>query len=118
MSDGTLRLLGLLLALYQRDTPGFLAIEEPEATIHVAALQALIEIFKARSDSSQIVLTTHSADILDSIDPDAIYLVTAEGGHSTLAGLAESTKHAVQEALFLPGELLRSGALEPSTAPV
>ncbi len=113
MSDGTLRLLGILLALYQRDTPGFLAIEEPEATIHVAALQALMEVFEARSDMSQIVLTTHSSEILDSIDPDSIYLVTAADGHSTLSTLAESSKRAVQEALFSPGELLRSGALEP-----
>lgn len=115
MSDGTLRLLGILLALYQRDTPGFLAIEEPEATIHVAALQALMEVFKARSDMSQIVLTTHSSEILDSIDPDSIYLVTAADGYSKLSTLAESSKLAVQEALFSPGELLRSGALEPQT---
>lgn len=113
MSDGTLRLLGILLALYQRDTPGFLAIEEPEATIHVAALQALMEVFQARSDMSQIVLTTHSSEILDSIDPESIYLVTAADGHSTLSTLAESSKRAVQDALFSPGELLRSGALEP-----
>ncbi|MEA2221619.1 MAG: hypothetical protein QOJ35_4245 [Solirubrobacteraceae bacterium] len=113
MSDGTLRLLGILLALYQRDTPGFLAIEEPEATIHVAAQQALMDVFKARSDMSQIVLTTHSSEILDSIDPDSIYLVTAANGHSKLSTLADSSKLAVQEALFSPGELLRSGALEP-----
>jgi len=113
MSDGTLRLLGILLALYQRDTPGFLAIEEPEATIHVAALQALMDVFRARSDMSQIVVTTHSSEILDAIDPESIYLVTAEDGYSKLSTLAESSKLAVQEALFSPGELLRSGALEP-----
>jgi predicted ATPase len=112
MSDGTLRLLGLLLALYQRDTPGFLAIEEPEATIHVAALQALVDIFKARADRTQIVITTHSADILDSIDPEAIYLVSAQDGYSSLGQLSPANRQVVQEALFLPGELLRSGALE------
>lgn len=114
MSDGTLRLLGLLLALYQHDTPTFLAIEEPEATIHVAALQALIEVFKARSAQTQILLTTHSADILDSIDIDSVYLVVAEDGHSRLAPVSEESKRAVHEALFSPGELLRSGALEPT----
>lgn len=113
MSDGTLRLLGILLALFQRDTPGFLAIEEPEATIHVAAQQALMDVFRERSSMSQIVLTTHSSDILDSVDVDSIYLVTAADGHSTLSTLADSSKAAVDEALFSPGELLRSGALEP-----
>jgi predicted ATPase len=114
MSDGTLRLLGLLLALYQRHTPTFLAIEEPEATIHVAALQALIEVFRSRSTQTQILLTTHSSDILDSLDVDSIYLVVAEDGHSRLASVAEESKRAVHEALFSPGELLRSGALEPT----
>lgn len=113
MSDGTLRLLGLLLALYQRNTPAFLAIEEPEATIHVAALQALVEIFKARADKTQILLTTHSADILDSLDVESIYLVVADEGHSWLAPVSDVSKQAVREALFSPGELLRSGALEP-----
>jgi predicted ATPase len=114
MSDGTLRLLGLLLALYQRHTPTFLAIEEPEATIHVAAQQALIEVFRSRSTQTQILLTTHSSDILDSLDVDSIYLVVAEDGHSRLASVAEEPKRAVHEALFSPGELLRSGALEPT----
>jgi predicted ATPase len=114
MSDGTLRLLGLLLALYQRHTPTFLAIEEPEATIHVAALQALIDVFRSRSEQSQILITTHSSDILDSIDVDSIYLVVAEDGRSRLASVAEESKKAVHDALFSPGELLRSGALEPT----
>jgi predicted ATPase len=113
MSDGTLRLLGLLLALYQRDTPGFMAIEEPEATIHIAALNALVEVFRSRSDRTQIVLTTHSADILDAVDVDSIYLVTSEGGHSILSPVSDESKAAVHSALFTPGELLRSGGLQP-----
>lgn len=111
MSDGTLRLLGLLLAMYQRDTPRFMAIEEPEATIHVAALQALMEVFKARSDDTQILLTTHSAEILDSVDIDDVYLVEAEDGYSRIGAVAEGSLAAVGQALFSPGELLRSGEL-------
>ena len=111
MSDGTLRLLGLLLALYQRKTPWFVAIEEPEATIHVAALRALIEVFAARSERTQIVLTTHSAEIIDALPLDAIHLVVADGGHSRLTSVSADTRKAVEEALFSPGELLRTGAL-------
>lgn len=114
MSDGTLRLLGLLLALYQREHPRFMAIEEPEATIHVAALQALMEVFRARSPGTQIVLTTHSTEILDSIDIDDLYLVVAEDGYSRVSGVSDESRRAVEEALFSPGELLRSGALTPA----
>jgi predicted ATPase len=116
MSDGTLRLLGILLALFQPSSPEFLAIEEPEATIHVAALQALMEILKSRAHHTQIILTTHSADILDAIDIDSINLVTASEGHSRLAPVSQESRRAVYEALFTPGELLRSGALEPEPA--
>jgi predicted ATPase len=40
-SDGTLRTLGLLVALYQDPTPPFIAIKEPELTIHPGALSVL-----------------------------------------------------------------------------
>jgi predicted ATPase len=114
MSDGTLRLLGILLAVYQADRPGFIAIEEPEATIHVAALDALIQVLKARADQTQILLTTHSPEVLDAIDIDSIYLVESKPGFSELVSVSESSRRAVHDALFTPGELMRSGALEPT----
>jgi len=36
MSDGTLRAIGLLAAVFQRPVPSLIAVEEPEATIHPA----------------------------------------------------------------------------------
>ncbi len=111
VSDGTLRLLGLLLALYQRSEPSFLAIEEPESTIHVAALQALVEVFRARSGHTQILLTTHSSEILDSLDLDELHLVDRKDGISTLDSVSGDAKSAIEQALFSPGELLRTGSL-------
>jgi hypothetical protein len=60
MSDGTLRALGVLVALYQgagatRDVP-VVAIEEPEATIHPAALAALAGAALEAANHSQVVL--------------------------------------------------------------
>lgn len=114
MSDGTLRLLGILLALYQPKLSHFVAIEEPEATVHVAALEAMLEIFKMRADEVQILLTTHSADILDFVDVDDVRLVRAEEGHSTIGTVADHSRQVVLDALFTPGELLRTGALRAS----
>lgn len=111
VSDGTLRLLGLLLALYQRREPGFLAIEEPESTIHVAALQALVEVFRARSEHTQLLLTTHSSEILDSLSLDELHLVDRKGGISTLDSVSGDARLAIEKALFSPGELLRTGSL-------
>lgn len=44
MSDGTLRALGILLAIYQWRPPSLIAIEEPESTIHPAATEILTDI--------------------------------------------------------------------------
>ncbi len=41
MSDGTLRSLGLIMAVFQKQSPSVLVIEEPEATIHPGALGAV-----------------------------------------------------------------------------
>jgi predicted ATPase len=43
LSDGTLRVLGILLALYQLPHPSFVAIEEPEQTVHPGLLEAIKE---------------------------------------------------------------------------
>jgi len=88
-----------------------MAVEEPEATIHVAALQALMEVFQARTPYTQVLLTTHSAEILDSVPIDDVYLVEAQDGFSRLGPVSEESMAVVQRALFSPGELLRSGEL-------
>ena len=44
MSDGTLRALGLLTAVFQRPAPSVLVIEEPEATMHPGALGTILDL--------------------------------------------------------------------------
>ena len=65
MSDGTLRALGLLTAVYQSSAPSLIAIEEPEATIHPGALGAILDILRAATQKMQVVVTTHSPELLD-----------------------------------------------------
>ena len=65
MSDGTLRVVGLLAAVFQHRTPSLLVIEEPEATIHPGALGAVLDLLRHAGRSMQVVVTTHSPDILD-----------------------------------------------------
>ena len=60
MSDGTLRVVGLLAAVFQRSTPSLLVIEEPEATIHPGALGAVLDLLRHAGRSMQVVATTHS----------------------------------------------------------
>jgi len=115
MSDGTLRVLGLLLAAYQTEPASVVAIEEPEATVHPAASELLIEVLLDASHDRQILVTTHSPDILDSKDllDHQIRVVTKQRGQTLIAPIAAATRQAIREHLYTPGELLRSDELEP-----
>ena len=106
MSDGTLRVLGLLVALYQDPGPGVIALEEPELTVHPGILQMLAEMIREVSQRRQIFVTTHSPELLDYFDPEDIVAVDYENGETTAGPLDESQKEAVRERLFRLGELM------------
>ena len=114
MSDGTLRSLGLILAVFQRPSPSVLVIEEPESTIHPGALGALLDLIRLASKKMQVIVTTHSPDLLDAdwISGDNIRIVSWEQGASHVLELSEATKDALRNHLMGAGEMLRSNALQ------
>ncbi len=118
MSDGTLRALGVLVALFQanRDySPSLVGIEEPETALHPAASAALREALNRASEQTQIIVTSHSPDLLDdpSIADDSILAVISEGGETRIAPLDEASRQAMRSHLFSAGELLRLNQLAP-----
>jgi hypothetical protein len=122
MSDGTLRALGVLAAVFQRPSPSLIAIEEPEATIHPGALGAVLELLRLAAKSMQVVVTTHSPDLLDAkwIQPNHLRVVEWANGATRVGDLSEATRQALKAQLMGAGELLRSNALrtEPLFADV
>lgn len=115
MSDGTLRLVGLLLAIFQRGEHRLIAIEEPEATVHPAVMEAVVEILIDASKEKQILLTTHSPDILDQkeIRDSEIRVVTLDKGRTIVAPVAESNREVIRDRLYTAGDLLRVDELAP-----
>ncbi len=118
MSDGTLRALGVLVALFQgnRDySPSLVGIEEPETALHPAASAALREALMRASLSTQVIVTSHSPDLLDdqSISSDSILSVASEGGETRIAPIDEAAREAIRQQLFSAGELLRINQLGP-----
>jgi len=113
MSDGTLRALGLLLAVYQPGNPSVIAIEEPEATVHPAVMEAIVDVLTDASNERQVLITTHSPDILDQkeLGDDQLRVFTVERNRTQICALAESSRRAVRENLYTPGELLRADEL-------
>lgn len=118
MSDGTLRALGVLVALFQgnRDyAPTLVGIEEPETALHPAASAALREALSRASGQTQVIVTSHSPDLLDDrqLDADSFLAVVSESGETRIASLDEASRTTMRQQLFSAGELLRLNQLVP-----
>ncbi len=116
MSDGTLRALGILTALFQHGGAVLIAIEEPEATIHPGAMESILDVLLAASDSTQIVMTTHSPELLDAkwITERHLRMVDWREGATHIAPVSDPSRTALQQHLMGAGELLRANALGPA----
>lgn len=118
MSDGTLRALGVLTALYQvgdQTRPTLVGLEEPETALHPAASSTLREALVRASERTQVLVTSHSPDLLDdaSIGSESILSVIASGGETRIAPVDEAARKVLAEHLFTAGELLRLNQIEP-----
>lgn len=120
ISDGTLRALGVLVALYQSvdmdsGKARLVGIEEPEGALHPAAAGVLTDVLLEASERVQVVVTSHSADLLDrdTIPSQSILAVVSEDGETKLAPLDASGRTVLREGLFTAGEMLRMNQLTP-----
>ena len=123
MSDGTLHALAVLVALFQDGfgesrTHALIGIEEPEAALHPAATAVLRDAIGEAADLSQILVTKlQSADLLDSKDIPAEYLLAAifQDGATHIGPLAEGQRSIIRDHLSTAGEMLRTGNFRPIT---
>ena len=119
MSDGTLHALGILLALFQSSGGAggvrVVGIEEPETALHPDAAGVLTDVLLDASQRVQVIVTTHSADLLDreSVPVDSILPMVSADGESKIGPLDEVGRSVLQEGTFTAGELLRVDQLHP-----
>ena len=119
MSDGTLRALGVLTALFQSawdpDARQLIGIEEPESALHPLAAGALIDSLRDASQNVQVLVTSHSPDLLDDkhIQADQLLAVTSHKGRTGIGPINEAGRSTLRKRLCTPGELLRIGQVQP-----
>lgn len=84
LSEGTLRLLGLVAALNAADGASVVALEEPEASVHPRRIGELARLLEesARAGGFQVLVNTHSP-LLASGVPDGSLVVCRRGGEGT-----------------------------------
>lgn len=114
-SDGTLRLLGLLWALLEGNAP--LLLEEPELSLHAAVVRYIPSMMNraGRKSSRQVLISTHSADLLsdEGIAPEEVVLLepSSDGTRAVMAVQNQQVRALVE------GGLTVADAVLPLTAP-
>jgi predicted ATPase len=113
----------VLVALFQGGSERrirLIGIEEPETALHPAAAGLLRDCIVEASADTQVLVTSHSADLLDNADLpiDSLYAVEARLGTSSLAPLDEQTRSILRDRLYTVGELLRINQIGPDSSQV
>lgn len=88
ISDGTLRLLAMITALYGGSS--LVVLEEPENCIHPYLLETFMQL--VRDSPSQVLITTHSPYLLDHVKPEEVYLVGKEGLETKVKKLSTTSE--------------------------
>jgi predicted ATPase len=119
MSDGTLRTFAALVAAFQialpHGFPSLVAIEEPETSLHPGAMRALVDALDEATLQTQVMLTTHSAEMLDNptIRPENVRVVEMVDGQTVIGPIDEANVEIVRRRLNTLGGLERENQLEP-----
>lgn len=84
LSDGTLRFMCLATLLLQPPglLPDTLLLDEPELGLHPFALAVLADLLKSAAHSTQIVVSTQSAALVDQFDVEDVVVVERREGQS------------------------------------
>jgi predicted ATPase len=101
ISDGTINISALLIAMYF-EKKDLIIIEEPERNIHPRLISRLMEMMKDASRKKQIIVTTHSPEVVKHAGLENLLLVSRDGdGFSVISRPSEKEEVKV----FLNNEL-------------
>lgn len=112
LSDGTLRYLCLLAIVLHPAPPPLVAIEEPELGLHPDLLPTVSDLLRSASKRTQIVVTTHSDVLVDSLTdvPESVVVCEKHEGQTEMRRLNRTELTTWIEKYRL-GELWMSGEL-------
>lgn len=125
-SDGTLKMLQYLVLLHDPAPPPFIGIEEPENFLHPRLLPELAEECRHATERTQLLVTTHSPFLLNSLRPDEVRVLWRnEQGYtqamraSDLPGIKDFVEHgALLGHLWMEGHLGVGDPLVNEGAPI
>ena len=86
LSEGTLRMLGLLALVGVRSPPALVGFEEPENGIHPRRIELIAELLRTRADlgQTQYIVTTHSPLLPDRMPDGSLLVVRRSDGRTRI----------------------------------
>jgi predicted ATPase len=82
LSEGTLRFLWLITVLLAPPTPSVILLDEPEVSLHPELLKLLAALLQDASAAGQIVVATHSSDLIRWLKPAEVLIADKEDGQT------------------------------------
>jgi len=120
VSEGTLRVLGLLALGGVKEPPSVIGFEEPENGVHPRRIRDIAKLLLSRSQTgtTQLIVTTHSPILPDHVPDDSLFVCRRKEGATTIEPLRhwgplsrptaiESALDETQEALPVSQRMLR-----------
>jgi predicted ATPase len=80
LSDGTIRYLSLLAVLCDPNPASLVCIEEPELGLHPDIIPTIADLLVEASERTQLIITTHSADLISALGSVPESVVVCERG--------------------------------------
>ncbi|MFQ5823668.1 MAG: AAA family ATPase [bacterium] len=111
ISEGTLRLIGLLAAIHPKNPATLVAFEEPENGVHPVRIKIISDALKnaVQEHGKQIIVTTHSPTLLECFDDKDLFVCSKENNQTKIrqcyGGLFR--KGDIEHALGLEEKILR-----------
>ncbi len=86
ISEGTLRLIGLLAAIHPRNPATVVAFEEPENGVHPVRLKIISDAIKnaVHEYGKQIIITTHSPILPEYFDDQNLFICSREKNETVI----------------------------------
>ena len=86
LSEGTLRILGLLALGGAKEPPALIGFEEPENGIHPRRIRMVADLLKNRvaTGETQLIVTTHSPILPDMLSNEDLFICRKEKGQTVI----------------------------------